>query len=45
LTWRNKSEILGGLEVSYVPSSSPFGAASNDPAPPRKTPRSSIPAF
>ena len=25
LTWRKKGEILCGLEVSYVPSSSPFG--------------------
>jgi hypothetical protein len=45
LTWRKKSEILAGLEVSYVPSSSTSGAASYDAAPPRTTPRSSIPTF
>jgi hypothetical protein len=45
LTWRRKGEILGGLEVSYVPSSSPYGAVSPDAAPPRTTPRSSIPTF
>ena len=45
LTRRIKSEILGGLEVSYVPSSSPYGAEFHDAAPPRSTPRSSIPTF
>jgi hypothetical protein len=45
LTWRRKGEILSLLEVSYVPSSSPFDASFYQPAPPRSTPRSSIPSF
>jgi hypothetical protein len=45
LTRRTKGEILCGLEVSYVPSSSPYGAVSADAAPPRTTPRSTIPTF
>jgi hypothetical protein len=44
LTRRRKGEILSELEVSYVPSSSPYGAVSQDSAPPRTTPRS-IPTF
>ena len=45
LTWRTKGEIILPLEVCYVPSSPQSGAASLDPALPRSSPRSAVPAF
>ena len=45
LTRRTKSEILDGLEVSYVPSSFPIDAAFPDTASLRTTTRNTTPTF
>src|SRR5262249_23738100 len=45
LTWRIKSEIIDGLEVSHVPSSFPIDAAIYDAAPLRTTTRNTTPTF
>jgi hypothetical protein len=45
LTWRIKSEILDGLEVSYVPSSFPVDAAFHDTVSLRRTTRNTTPTF